>query len=128
MFRVLLETGDSELVALTKAKKIIVDASPFPELTLPSQGGAPAEIKTPPHEEVEKEVVRAKYQLKIIGKNESDIVSFFPKEGEKKTAYSGDTIDEFTLALGIKPMPDLAIRDAEKKVEFDNEAVQKRLI
>ena len=128
VFRVLLETGDSELAALSKAKKIIVDASQFPELTLPSQGGAPAAIKTPPPAEVEKEVVRAKYQLKIIGKNESDIVSFFPKKGEMNTAYSSATIDEFTVALGIKPMPDLAIRDAEKKVEFDNEVVQKRLI
>lgn len=47
VFGLLEQFGDAELAAMIPPRSLIVDASKGPELTLPSEGGAPAKLTSP---------------------------------------------------------------------------------
>lgn len=59
VFGLLPQFGDAELAAMIAPRKLIVAATRGPELTLPSQGGAPGRLVTPKLEDVQREVARA---------------------------------------------------------------------
>lgn len=54
----LVEFGDAELVVMLNGRSCVIDACKHPEVNLPSEGGAPATLKTPPLDEVVAEFAR----------------------------------------------------------------------
>jgi dienelactone hydrolase len=66
VFGLLDEFGDAELATLIAPRSLAVQAVKSPEITLPSQGGAPARIETADFEVVRKEVDRALGVIKNI--------------------------------------------------------------
>lgn len=60
VFGLLQQFGDAELAAMVAPRMLIIEAAKGPELTLPSEGGAPARLLTPLIEEVRQEFARAK--------------------------------------------------------------------
>jgi dienelactone hydrolase len=59
VFGLLEEFGDAELATMVMPRHLIVEASKYPEVTLPSEGGAPARLTAPKDDEVAGEVKRA---------------------------------------------------------------------
>jgi dienelactone hydrolase len=62
VFGLLEQFGDAELASMVLPRTLVIEYSRGPELTLPSEGGAPARLTTPPSEEVKAEWDRA-YKL-----------------------------------------------------------------
>jgi dienelactone hydrolase len=60
VFGLLQMFGDAELASMIAPRTLVVEAARGPELTLPSEGGAPARLLTPKVEVVRTEVERAK--------------------------------------------------------------------
>jgi dienelactone hydrolase len=60
VFGLLEQFGDAEIASLITPRALIVEAARGPELTLPSQGGAPARLVTPQLEAVRQEVERTR--------------------------------------------------------------------
>ena len=58
VFGLLQQFGDLELAAMIAPRSIIVEATKGPEVTLPSDGGAPAVLKTPDWAELNAEFMR----------------------------------------------------------------------
>lgn len=59
VFGLLEQFGDAELAAMISPRPLIIEAAQSPELELPSRGGAPAWLTTPPLDTVRQEVNRA---------------------------------------------------------------------
>lgn len=59
VFGLLEQFGDAELAVMVMPRHLVVEAPKYPELTLPSDGGAPANLKTPTEAEVIGELERA---------------------------------------------------------------------
>jgi len=60
VFGLLKQFGDAELAAMIAPRPLIIEASSAPDVTLPSEGGAPGRIETPSWEHVQAEADRAK--------------------------------------------------------------------
>ena len=60
VFGLLEQFGDAELASMIAPRSFVVEASKGPELSLPSEGGAPATLSSPDVESVRAEVVRAR--------------------------------------------------------------------
>src|SRR5262249_6614840 len=60
VFGLLEQFGDAELASLVAPRYLLVEAAKSPELTLPSQGGAPARLATPNLDEVRREEARGR--------------------------------------------------------------------
>ena len=60
VFGLLEQFGDAEVASLIAPRALIVEACKAPELTLPSEGGAPGRLVTPRLPDVQKEVQRAR--------------------------------------------------------------------
>jgi len=58
VFGLLEQFGDAELAAMVAPRLLIVDAAKGPELTLPSDGGAPATLKSPDWDSISGELIR----------------------------------------------------------------------
>jgi dienelactone hydrolase len=65
VFGLLEQFGDGELESMILPRTLVIEYSRGPELTLPSEGGAPAKLTTPPSEEVKAEYERG---FKLLGK------------------------------------------------------------
>ena len=63
VFGLLKQFGDAELMSLVAPRAIVVEACRAPELTLPSDGGAPARLETPNPQTVRAEFERG---LKLV--------------------------------------------------------------
>jgi dienelactone hydrolase len=122
VFGLLDEFGDAELALMTLPRYLIVEHAPAPEVTLPSEGGAPAKLVGPTRQEFEKERRRARGLLPR--KYEGDISSnvAFTDFGESATLFS------FLQQLASAKLheDDKAPENLRKK--FDPEQRQKRLI
>jgi cephalosporin-C deacetylase-like acetyl esterase len=60
VFRLLDESGDAEIASLIAPRGLIIEAARGPELTLPSEGGAPSTLTTPALGSVQREFERAR--------------------------------------------------------------------
>ncbi|MDR3635319.1 MAG: dienelactone hydrolase family protein [Isosphaeraceae bacterium] len=60
VFGLLDEFGDAEIASMVAPRRLVIEASKGPELTLPSEGGAPATLASPKREDVQREVDRAR--------------------------------------------------------------------
>jgi dienelactone hydrolase len=88
VFGLLKEFGDAELTAMIAPRHLAIEASKAPELTLPSEGGAPAELKTPALADVRAEFVRGQKLSTAIGQTpQMELL-----EAEGKTAWEWDRI------------------------------------
>ncbi len=65
VFGLLERFGDGELLAMGP-QHIVVEAAAGPEVTLPSEGGAPAELKSPQHKDVVRQVARGQVLAKHL--------------------------------------------------------------
>ena len=65
VFGLLERFGDGELLAMGP-DHIVVEAAQGPEVTLPSEGGAPAELKSPRHQDVVRQVTRGQELAKRL--------------------------------------------------------------
>jgi dienelactone hydrolase len=65
VFGLLEQFGDAEMASLIAPRILIVEAAKSPELTLPSQGGAPARLQTPKLEVVKNEAEHARQLVKL---------------------------------------------------------------
>jgi dienelactone hydrolase len=59
VFGLLDEFGDAELASMIAPHDVILEAAKGPEVTLPSQGGAPARLRSPSRESYQREFARA---------------------------------------------------------------------
>ncbi|HEX5273024.1 MAG TPA: dienelactone hydrolase family protein [Gemmataceae bacterium] len=59
VFGLLEQFGDAELAAMLKPRHLFIEHCKGPELTLPSEGGAPARLVTPTRDEVDREFDRS---------------------------------------------------------------------
>lgn len=120
--------GDAELAALVWPRAVLIEAARGPEVTLPSFGGAPAELRSP-----ELSAVEAEYkQLQAIVSDWSDGVppTLFQSGGDGQ-GLPGST--DWTTALLQVCLPDstMLAEPLEWAVTpnvLDNEVRQKRLI
>ncbi len=58
VFGLLEQFGDAELATMVMPRHLVIDSNHAPEVTLPSEGGAPARLGTPPLEQVKAEYDR----------------------------------------------------------------------
>lgn len=58
VFGLLNQFGDAEIASLILPRAIVIDGAPAPEVSLPSEGGAPATIKPFTKQEVQREIAR----------------------------------------------------------------------
>lgn len=58
VFGLLEQFGAAELAAMVAPRRLLIQASPWPQVTLPSQGGAPGSLVTPDLEVVKREFAR----------------------------------------------------------------------
>ncbi|MDA1016299.1 MAG: dienelactone hydrolase family protein [Planctomycetota bacterium] len=58
VFGLLQQFGDAELASMVTPRGLVVEISQGPEVTLPGQGGAPAELKSPKRESALREFAR----------------------------------------------------------------------
>jgi dienelactone hydrolase len=107
VFRLLDEFGDAELAAMIMPRYLFLDGCITPELTLPSQGGAPARIATPDEKEFMNERKRTEAWLKplnpplyIDDKDRGGIDSAF---GHKYPYCTDATLNGFLQRLVTRP-------------------------
>jgi dienelactone hydrolase len=132
VFGLLEQFGDAELATLVAPRTLLIEAARGPELELPSKGGAPAELISPPHEEVEAEYHRAKKLVENLNA-EWDfrlIESPGARRGFGTTAalqtlldaVDADTkaSDNSTLPERVGDHPDVAARQQRQLHEIDD--------
>ncbi len=101
VFGLLEQFGDAELAAMVEPRHLIIEASKYPELTLPSEGGAPARLKTPPEAEVVSEMKRAS---ELRGKSPSGTLTLNRHTGP--FCDPKGTLAPFLEALSLVLLPD----------------------
>ncbi len=67
LFGLLEQFGDAELAAMIAPRALIIEAAKGPEVILPSSGGAPGQLKTPPISRVKRETERAEKLIRSLG-------------------------------------------------------------
>jgi dienelactone hydrolase len=95
VFGLLEQFGDAEVASLIAPRVLLVESSPGPELTLPSDGGAPATLTTPAVEDVRQEVARANRLVTGLGRDACQWI-----EGEK-TFLTATSLEKVIRALGF---------------------------
>ena len=121
VFGLLEQFGDAELAAMVLPRTLVVEHTAVTDLTLPSEGGAPGRIATPPSEAVKAEYDRAfkiiekfkgsGYHLRLTTQRETD-------DGPDSTValeYFLDKLASAKLAPAGKP-PQHARREFNPKV------------
>jgi dienelactone hydrolase len=122
VFGLLEQFGDAELALMVMPRHLQIEASKYPEVTLPSEGGAPARLTKPAAKEVRAEFKRAE---QLRGARSFGTLTL-------NTAPAGFcdasiTVQPFLIALGSKLSPDGGVPGPLRKA-FDQEARQKRQI
>ncbi len=103
VFGLLEQFGDAEVASLIAPRKLIIEAAKGPELTLPSDGGAPATLESPVLQTVRTEVERTR---QLTGKLH-DFISLI--ETAKVTGSYGSpaALASFLKSLDVEPGKDL---------------------
>ncbi len=106
VFGLLEQFGDAELAAMLAERRLVVEACRGPELVLPSEGGAPAELRTPAVESVEAEYQRA---LNLVaGRAEPPVWKLVRSGDGAGPCGSPAALSEYLTMLGTKLAPDAA--------------------
>jgi len=127
VFGLLDQFGDAELATLIAPRALIIEASRGPQLTLPSQGGAPARLLTPSLSNVRSEFDRAKRLLNNLDPPPRfDLVI----SGDGTGPFASDPALQ-TLLASLSPRAKLAPSDQppQRLVDrFDHDQRQRRQI
>lgn len=95
VFGLLEQFGAAELAAMCFPRSVLVEAAKAPELVLPSQGGAPAQLVTPPLADVKAEVERA---AELVGKAK-EAARLFESGGGTGPFGTPEFLGEFLAAM-----------------------------
>lgn len=101
VFGLLNEFGDAEVAAMIAPRSLMIEASKGPEVTLPSEGGAPARLKGPVADDVEAEYKRI---ASMVQGNVSltRAIAVQSKEDRNGTIWQA-SFKEFLGYLGARP-------------------------
>lgn len=99
VFGLLDEFGDAEVATLVLPRRLIVEASKGPELTLPSEGGAPATLASPKPDDVRREVERTRALVKDAFPGQVALV------GDGGAFGSAPALEAFLAGLSVKVTP-----------------------
>lgn len=106
VYGLLDQFGDAELASMVAPRALVIEAARGPELTLPSEGGAPARLVTPQVETVRREVERAKALVPSTLSPETCITLVVSGDGQGACA-SPAALDTFLQKLA----PDAKLSD-----------------
>jgi dienelactone hydrolase len=105
VFGLLERFGDGELLAMGP-KSIVVEAAQGPRVQLPSEGGAPADLKSPKGDAVVRQVARGQHLAKKLGR-ETTIELLVSGDGQG-ASLKRPTLDAFLKRLtGVAGKADL---------------------
>lgn len=103
VFGLLEQFGGAELATLVAPRRLVIQASQWPSVNLPSEGGAPATLSTPTEAAVKQEFDRAQQLLS----NESGptevakSLQYFASSGESQQLFSEDALQQIAVAFQI---------------------------
>jgi dienelactone hydrolase len=107
VFGLLEQFGDAELAAMLATRVLVIEAAKGPELTLPSEGGAPGRLVSPSDKEVTGEVERLRGLLKEPRWPVRIVTTGSGAEAGKRLPGGEDTLTAFLNGLDAgKPAPD----------------------
>jgi dienelactone hydrolase len=102
VFGLLDQFGDAELATMVSPRPLVVENRSFPKVTLPSQGGAPAELAAPA--DALKEVQRAERLMGGTGPGKARITYVDSGPERVEPAFGGAVaLVEFLGELGVRP-------------------------
>ncbi|MBW3598275.1 MAG: dienelactone hydrolase family protein [Planctomycetes bacterium] len=122
-YGLLEQFGDAELASMIAPRSLVIEAARGPELTLPSEGGAPARLATPGLAAVKKEVERATKltpsslvpapwpELTVSGEGEGD----FTSPAALEAFLRGLSPDAALMELGPAPQFLLSKFDSKRR-------------
>ena len=99
VFGLLEQFGGAELALLIQPRRLIIEASRWPEVTLPSEGGAPAELRTPRLSSVRAEFQRIDNYPQAPGRKTSLTVSEAANSGANANQVGGPGADATLRAM-----------------------------
>lgn len=112
VFALLKQFGDAELMSLIAPRSLIIEAAQGPELTLPSEGGAPARLVTPNPETVKAEFLRGINLVKSLQwKPAPKLILSVPSNSESDSGFG-----LFGNRTTVKNFLDLLVPDAKLSV------------
>ena len=103
VFGFLEQFGGAELATLTVPRKLLIQASQWPVVELPSEGGAPATLTTPAEGTVKQEYDRA-LQLLSNESGSSELaksLQFFASPAEAQQLFSEAALQQFALWMRV---------------------------
>lgn len=134
VFGLLKQFGDAELMTLIAPRSLIIEAAKGPELTLPSEGGAPARLVTPNPKTVKAEFERGLQLVKDLKWNRKPKLVMSPTNEIAVGAGFGpfgdtETLESFLSAL----QPDAKLNRSDTPMKLmghssDSKARERRLI
>jgi dienelactone hydrolase len=99
VFGLLEQFGDGELAAMIAPRGLVVEAGKAPQLTLPSEGGAPASLLTP-NQGTALEYVRGQAVLKQINVKQPEGIWSYAEQQHEPYCDDG-TLDSLFWSLGV---------------------------
>jgi dienelactone hydrolase len=128
IFGLLERFGDAELAAMIAPRSCVIEAAKGPELTIPGEGGAPAELASPRLESMSREVERAKTLAQRLHGDSASISLVTSGESGQGPAGSAEALRRFLKALGIENDLRSAGLDPRAEMQIDHEARLRRQI
>jgi dienelactone hydrolase len=125
VFGLLDQFGDAELATLVSPRPLVIENRSFPKVSLPSQGGAPAELAAPI--DALKEVQRAEKLMGGTGPGKARItyVDAGPEKAEP-TIGGVPALVEFLGNLGVRPDTFISERPPEKLIATEDSMVRQQ--
>jgi len=125
VFGLLEQFGDAELATLVSPRMLVVENRGFPKVTLPSQGGAPAELSAPV--DSLKEVQRAERLMGGVDRKLARI-TYVDAGPEKVEPVVGGVpaLSEFLGDLGVRPETFISDRPPKKLAAVPDAAARQQ--
>ena len=103
VFGLLEQFGGAELATLVAPRKLLIQAAKWPEVNLPSEGGAPGILATPDEATVKLEFARAQQLLRSeTGSLElTKSMQLFDNPADTKQLFSEQALHEFATTLQV---------------------------
>ncbi|HUG19914.1 MAG TPA: dienelactone hydrolase family protein [Planctomycetaceae bacterium] len=106
VFNLLTEFGDAQVAAMIAPRALTIALTDHPSVVLPGEGGAPAIIETPNHEQAKAEYEKARSLIKGLGVKLGDNLSLvkppnWTLETTSKSFFSNESRDAILTMLRI---------------------------
>ena len=101
VFGLLEQFGGAELATLVAPRKLFIQASQWPSVNLPSEGGAPGTLATPDAAAVKQEFDRAQQLLSTVaGPSElAKSMQFFVSPADAQQLFSEESLQQLALSV-----------------------------